>query len=253
MINPMSLEGKIILVTGASSGIGKATAIQLSKLGAKLILVARNRERLEETLNSLEGKDHAYYSFDLSHIESIDGFAKNVTENHGPLNGLVHSAGIGNARTLAMLKNINLKEVMTINFYSFIELVRCFSKKKSFCDGGSIVAVSSISSIKGYKSKTAYNASKAALDSSIRCIAGELANKRIRINSVMPGWVATEMLERYSEETAGIQEGEDTVSKQMLGLVEPIEVANLIAFLLSDATKTITGTSVLIDGGLLQN
>ncbi|MCK9471880.1 MAG: SDR family oxidoreductase [Bacilli bacterium] len=253
MINPMSLQGKIVLVTGASAGIGKATAIQLSKLGAKLILVARNRERLEETLNSLEGKDHAFYSFDLSHISSIEEFAKNVTKNHGSLSGLVHSAGISKARPLTLLKNINLNEIMTINFYSFIEIVRCFSKKKSFCDGGSIVAVSSISSIKGYKSKTAYNASKAALDSSIRCIAGELANKRIRINSVMPGWVATEMLERFSDRTAGIQEGEDTVSKQFLGLVEPIEVANLIAFLLSDATKTITGTSVLIDGGLLQN
>ncbi|MCK9226065.1 MAG: SDR family NAD(P)-dependent oxidoreductase, partial [Candidatus Muirbacterium halophilum] len=82
MINPMSLQGKIVLVTGASAGIGKATAIQLSKLGAKLILVARNRERLEETLNSLEGKDHAFYSFDLSHISSIEEFAKNVTKNH---------------------------------------------------------------------------------------------------------------------------------------------------------------------------
>lgn len=252
MINPMDLTGKRILVTGASSGIGRATAIQLSKLGAKVVMIARREDKLKETLNLLVGRGHGYYTFDLTNIDGIEELIKTIVSDFGMFNGFVHSAGIGKPRPVAMLKYENILEIMNINFYAFVEIVRCITKKKSFAQCGSIVGISSISSIKGYKSKVAYNASKASMDSAIRCMALELADKRIRVNSVMPGWVATGMYSSYVSRTEISAEQNENINRQFLGITEPHEIANVVAFLLSDATNTITGTSLLIDGGLLQ-
>lgn len=249
----MDLTGKTILVTGASSGIGKETSIQLSKLGAKLAIIARNEDNLKKTLALLEGLGHAYYSFDLTEINSIESLINTIVSEQGAFSGFVHCAGIGKARPLSLLKSNDMLDIMSINLFSFIELTRCITKKKSFTQGGSIVGISSISSIKGYKSKIGYNASKASMDSAIRCMALELSNKKIRVNSVMPGWVATEMFDRYLDRSANSIEENENINRQILGLIDPLEVANVVAFLLSDATKTITGTSILIDGGLLQS
>ena len=135
---------------------------------------------------------------------------------------------------------------MNVNFYSFVELVKNCAKKKHINDGASIVVMSSISSIRGYKAKTEYCVSKAAVDAFVRCMALELAERRIRVNSVMAAEVLTPMALKARETNAAVGAADFTAP---LGPSEPYEVANSIAFLLSDATKTITGTSLLIDGG----
>lgn len=252
MINPMDMTGKLVLVTGASSGIGKACAIQLSRLGAKVVMVARREDKLKETLNLLEGEGHLYYPFDLTKIDDIEDLIKTMVINCGIFDGFVYCAGIAPMRPLSMTKYNSLLRTMDINYFAFVEIVRCITKKNNFTKGGSIVGISSVSSIKGRKSMIAYSSSKAAMDSAIRCMAPELRDKKIRVNSIMPGWVATDMYRSYIEDYDHTDETLKRIERQFLGVSEPYEIANTVAFLLSDATKTITGTSILIDGGGLQ-
>ena len=155
-------------------------------------------------------------------------------------------------RPLKMTKKENIIEVMDANLFSFIEIVRCITKKGCFADEGSIVAISSTASIQGKQSKVAYSASKAALDGAIRCLVCDLKKKRIRVNSIMPCWVNTRMYSIYMERHPDTFEVQEIKEKQYMGVTEPIEIANTVAFLLSDAAKTITGTSILIDGGMSQ-
>lgn len=248
MINPMDLTGKTILVTGASDGIGKATSVLLSQLGARVIMVARNEAKLQSAIETLDGSQHRWFIYDLKEIEGIELFIKGLVKELGPFDGFVHCAGIGTMRPLNMLKYTYLHDIMLINFYSFIEVSRCISKKGRFGDKMSIVGISSISSIEGYKAKTAYCASKAAMDGAIRAMAKELAEKNIRINSIIAGFIKTEMFERYKERT-GTQEDDVQFDKYCLGLGEPVDVANAIAFLLSDSSRIITGTGLVVDSG----
>lgn len=251
MINPLDLTGKTILVTGSSSGIGRATAIHLSRLGAKLILIARNEKRLKETLARMEGEGHSIYPFDLKNINGIAQLVDTIVKEQGKLHGLVHCAGIGTMRPLQMTTYDFLHDMLLINFYAFIELVRTIAKKNNHADVSSLVAISSVMSRRGEKSIIAYCASKGALDSAIRALAKELASKNIRINSVVPGVIGTEMAVE-SMDTAGKEEFERNVlASQYLGLGESIDVANAVAFLLSDASKFITGTGLVVDGGYL--
>lgn len=248
MVNPMDLTNKKIIVTGASSGIGKETSILLSKLGAQVLMIARREDKLKETLDKLEGINHRYYCFDLKKIESIEALINKIVKDNGPIDGLVYSAGISNMRPLKMTNYEFLHDMMLINFYSFIEIIRCVTKRDNYNRGMSIVSMSSISGIRGYKSKTAYSATKAALDGAIRSMAKELAEKRIRINSIVAGSIKTEMFERFLEKT-GINEDDTQFNKYCLGLGESTDVANAIAFLLSDASKIITGTGLVVDSG----
>ncbi|WP_169087687.1 SDR family NAD(P)-dependent oxidoreductase [Paenibacillus sp. PL91] len=250
MVNPMDLTGKRILVTGASSGIGRAVAIQLSKLGAIVALVARSSQRLQETLEQMEGTGHQIFPFDLTDIDGIEGWIKKTVSEFGSFNGLAHCAGIGPMRPLQMTNFAFLNNVMTINFYAFIEIVRMMSRKKYYEEGASFVAISSIMSKQGDKTTTAYCASKGALDSSIRPLAKELALKKIRVNSVIPGFIRTNMYTQYAD-TTGESEENQIISRQYLGIGEPTDVANAIAYLLSDASKFITGTGLAVDGGYL--
>ena len=252
MINPMDLTGKRILVTGATGGMGNETAIQLSKLGANIVICGRNEEKLQKVYEMLEGTGHAKYILDLKEINSIEGVIKNMVHECGMFHGFAHCAGIAPMRPLKMTKRENLIEVMDANLFSFLEIVRCITKKGCFADEGSIVAVSSTASIQGKQSKVAYSASKAALDGAIRCLVCDLKKKKIRVNSIMPCWVNTRMYKGYIDRYPDTFEVQEIKEKQYMGVTEPIEVANAIAFLLSDAAKTITGTSLLIDGGMSQ-
>lgn len=246
MQNIIDLSGKKFLITGAGSGIGRATAILASQLGASLTLVDISEDGLNETMAMLQGTGHIKILWDLSEIDSLQEASVRILGSSGSLDGLVHCAGISSRRPIGMLKRDKFDKLMGINFYSFIELVRHLTKRGCFSDGGSIVVMSSISSIRGYKAKTEYCVSKAAVDAFVRCAALELADRRIRVNSVMPAEVLTPMAERAREINNSVCASNFNAP---LGPSSPAEVANTIAFLLSDATRTLTGTSIRIDGG----
>ena len=252
MINPMDLTGKRILVVGATGGIGLASAMQLSRLGANLVITGRNEEKLKKAYEMLEGEGHAAVRLDLGESASIEGSIKEMVHDYGMFHGFLFCAGIAPLRPLKMTKRENMLEVMDANLFSFIEIVRCITKKGCFADEGSIVAISSTASIQGKQSKVAYSASKAAMDGAIRCLVCDLKKRRIRVNSIMPCWVNTRMYQIYMERYPDTFEVQEMKEKQYMGVTDPYEVANTAAFLLSDATRTITGTSILIDGGMSQ-
>lgn len=247
----LELKDKKIIVTGASVGIGLQTAQTLSAHGAKLILIARSRENLESALANLHGNGHSIFSIDLGLVDEIESKSLEILENSGSIDGLVHCAGVRSRRPLAMLKPNILEEVMRVNFFSFIELVRCFSKKGRFNNPFSIVGVSSIAAISGGPGVTAYAASKAAMEGAVRCLAAELAPKGIRINTVQPAQINTPAFKELVENNAN---GEDkTLARQYLGLGETEDIAHSIAFLLSSKSKFITGTALPVDGGYLSS
>lgn len=245
-MNIIDLTGKLIIITGSGSGIGRETAIIASKLGAKVVLLDISKEGIYETMQQLEGEGHSMYIVDLCDMSHIAPLVKEVVESFGKISGIVHCAGISSRKPLNVLSKDGFSKVMDINFYSFVELVKQATKKRYFEDGGSVVVMSSISSIKGYKAKTEYCVSKAAVDAFVRCMAAELADRRIRVNSVMAAEVLTPLALKARETNAFVGASDFNAP---LGPSEPYEVANTIVFLLSDATKTITGTSLLIDGG----
>ena len=255
MVNPMDLTGKTILISGATGGIGQATAIRLSELGASVVLIDVFRDRINELLPrlvSIDEQRHSGYYINLRDIDSIEGTMKDICAECGVLHGFVHCAGIAPMRPFSMTKYDSILPAMQINFFSFVEIVRCITQKKRFADGGSIVAMSSTGSIHGKPTKTAYSASKAAIDAAIRCMVCDLQKHKIRINSVMPSWVNTNMFADFMRDYPDSRDIKEIEERQYMGVSDPIEVANVIAFLLSDATKTITGTSILMDGGILQ-
>lgn len=247
MINPMDLSGKRILITGASSGIGKDTAIYLSRLGAHIALIARREKALQDVLSIMEGPGHSYYIMDLSDISSIEGNITKIIETEGSFDGMVHCAGVGDNRPLRQLKYENAHNIMLVSYYAYLELVRVMTKRGSYNSGFSIVGVSSIATQTCRPSQTAYAAAKSAMDAMMRCLALELSPKGIRINNVAPAMIATEMYETFKrkynyDESHMKREGR-------MGVGETVDVANAIAFLLSDAAKFITRSCVEISGG----
>lgn len=246
MNNIINLTNKTFVVTGAGSGIGREAAKVLSEQGAKVVMLDLNQVGLDETKALLTGEGHIIRTVDLTSFENLPELVKGIIAETGAVDGLVHCAGISSRKPLNVLRPEGFSKVMDVNFYSFEELTRLFSKRGNMNDGGSIVVMSSISSIRGYKAKAEYCVSKAAVDAFVRCMALELAPKMIRINSVMAAEVLTPLALK-ARETNAMVGAADFVAP--LGPSEPYEVANTIAFLLSDATKTITGSSILIDGG----
>lgn len=243
MYNPYSLEGKTILITGASSGIGRATAIECSKLGAKVVITARNEVRLKETLDALEGKGHQMICFDLNDTGKLDEFVAQLPA----LQGLVSNAGTNKISPITFIKEDDLKEVYQVNTFSPILLLRMLLKKKKLEKDSSVVFTSSLSGIGTVGTGNGvYASSKGALSMFVKVAALELAGKKIRVNAVCPGMIQTPM----------IQEG--AVSEQLIkGLAdypigrygEPNDVAYAIIYLLSGASSWVTGTNMVIDGG----
>ena len=245
----MSLKEKNILVIGASSGIGRSIAVLCSKLGANIILVARNEDKLKQTLSMLDSGEHSVVPFDLTHIDQMESLLNICINNGQKLDGLAYSAGVGPVTPIGSTNYKKALDIFNINYFAFIELVKFYSKQK-YSNGGSIVAVSSISSFVGLKGSSIYCGSKGALDSSIKALALELAPKNIRINSVAPSHIKTDMLNSVVD-IMGEEHGNALEAKQPLGLGNGDDVANVVAFLLSEAARFITGTSIIADGGYL--
>lgn len=244
----MDLDGKLVLVTGASSGIGRETAIFLSECHARLVLVARNRERLEETASLLHGSGHRIEVCDLTAADEIPAWIKGLCEELGPLHGLVHSAGVHSALPLRILTTEKLESVMRVNVSAALMLAKGFRQKGCSAAGSALVLVSSAAALVGEAGVSAYAASKAALIGLSRSLAVELASQRIRVNCVAPGVVQTEMSDRLRgaltpEQFAALE------AKHPLGLGSARDVAHAIGFLLAETGRWITGTTLVIDGG----
>ena len=248
MINPMDLTGKRILVTGASSGIGRACAILASRLGASVVLAARDEKRMRETLELMSGLGHMETTFDLMDIEHYEALFNRFSVDQ-KLNGIIHAAGVCPVMPIQSVSYAAIMTAMTINYYSFLELAKYFSKKK-YSAGGSIVGLSSVSSVAGWSGGSLYAGTKGAMDSTVRSLAIELAPKQIRVNSVVPSNIRTPMLDEIIA-VGGDDAVKQILAKQPLGLGEPEDVANAVVFLLSDAARFITGTQMVVDGGYL--
>lgn len=249
MINPMDLAGKHIVVTGASSGIGQQICIQASKLGARVSLIARNEEKLKFTISQMEGINHSYYCCDLMNVSEIETLVKTIVETNGPIDGVVHSAGISTNRPIKMLKNSFVEDMMTIHYFSFIELIRCFSSKNNYNEGAVFIGVSSVAAFRAEKSQAAYAAAKGAMNSVIHPLARELAVKNIRINTIAFGMVDTEMYRRDFIDVGG--NNDELIKTQFLGIIDSVYAANAVCFMLSDVCKYLTGQTICYDAGSL--
>lgn len=245
MYNPFSLSGKTILVTGASSGIGRATAIECSKMGACIVLTARNEQRLKETLCQLEGKGHQYIVADLTNEDEI----KQLVEQIPGLDGVVLNAGVGGLYPVISISASKLQEMQQINLNAPILLTRMLVKKHKLNNPSSIVFTSSAAGV--YRTSIGnaiYASTKCGIDAFMRTAALELASRGIRCNSVNPAMVETELLKQIS-----ISEEEKEKNLQRYPLHrygKPEEIAFAIIYLLSDASAWVTGTALKIDGGL---
>lgn len=249
MINPMQLSGKQIIVTGASSGLGRQVCITLSQLGAKVILVARNEKKLQQTLSLMDHREHNVFVFDVNQVDEIEGFVKDIVEKCGKIDGFVHCAGIGTVKPLSQTKYSFMQEMMNIHVFSFIEFVRIISKKRYSNEGGSIIAISSAGTKHSDKGKTAYATTKGALDSAVLPLAIELGSSRkMRVNTINPGWIKTDMYYGFIQEF-GQERMDEIENEHILGAAEPVDIANIIAFLLSDAANKITGQNIFADSG----
>lgn len=251
MINPMELTGKTVLVTGASSGIGRATAICCSKLGARVVITGRDEGRLTETKNALAGSGHVAMTQELTSREGLDSFFRAIVEQTGPLDGMVHCAGVPGVIPLKALSRQKLESVMEVNFYSFVELVRQFGKKKYSTDGASIVGISTPLVRRPRAYEMAYIASKAALEAAVPVMAMELKKRGIRVNSVSPGSVRTRMVEQLIKELGNEERMESAAKDSISGWLTPDEIAAVCAFLLGDGASAITACNIPADGGIL--
>lgn len=247
-MNLVNLIGKRILITGASSGIGRACAVEAASLGASVVLTGRRADALDETWRRMDGSDrHTIVSGDISD----PAFIASLPTATGKLDGLVHAAGIGPMCPIGFVDTAFVESVFKTNYLAFLELVKVYSKLKNRASKMSMVAISSIAASAGWAGVSVYAGSKGALSASVRALAMELAPKGVRVNSVSPSNIKTPMYEAGAGALNDEPSMQEFLKKQPLGLGLPEQVAAPICFLLSDAASFITGVDLPVDGGYL--
>ena len=244
-MNPFSLYNKTILVTGASSGIGKAIAITCSQMGARLIITGRNEIRLLETLNQLEGeKEHLVFFADMTNEAELAALIEFIPK----LDGIVSNAGIASPMVLQQMDEADINKILQINTLAPINLIRQILQNKKLNKASSIVFISSINGNNcSYIGSTIYASSKAALNGFAKSLALELAPREIRVNCINPGMIETELLQSSAIDEVDLINDKQKYPLKRYG--KPEEVAFATIYLLSDASKWVTGSSILIDGG----
>ena len=248
MENPFSLEGKCILVTGASSGIGRGIAVACAKMGARVVINGRNEQRLVETLSMLEGENHIIIAADLATQEGVDSLVATCPE----INGFVHSAGVLKLCTVKSVNRQNLEESISTNTIAPIMVTNGLVRKKKLRANSSIVYISSMSGVFiGGTGEISYSATKGALSGYMKTAALELAPRKIRINCICPALVPTDLSRQYHEIVPEEILRAEIPSKYPLGRMGTTEdVGNAAIFLLSEASSWVTGINFVLDGGL---
>ena len=250
MYNPFTLENKVIIVTGASSGIGAQCAIDCSKMGAKVVLVARNEERLKQTLSLMEGEGHWVLPLGLSTSTGLKEAIKEVVGKVGKINGVVNCAGMSSVTPLKLVTDEWLDQFLRTNVYSALNISKEVPRVGNYDkeNGCSIIFLASIMGLCGEKCKTMYSATKGALIAAARSMACELAKNKVRVNVVSPGAIETPINAKLPH-MADPELRKELESKHLLGLGECADIANACIYLLSDAAKWVTGQNFIVDGG----
>ena len=244
MSTPFDLAGKQILVTGASSGIGRETCETIARMGATVIATGRNAERLQETVSRLEGTGHRHVATDLVTAAGRDELCAYLPR----INGVVHSAGVSKFIPFKLISEAELRAVGSINYEAPVLLTQQLLKKKLIAEGGSILFVASIAGLCGTKATALYAGTKGALIAMVRVLALECAGQKVRANCIAPGIVHSPMGTNV-EETMSSESFKEYEKLFPLGYGTPDDVANTAAFMLSDASRWMTGTTLVLDGG----
>lgn len=246
--NPFSLQGKRILVTGSTSGLGKTIAITCAHMGAELIVTGRDGERLAHALAQLQtisARAHLAVQADLTQARGRDALV--AAAGQAPLDGVVHSAGISRLSPVRMITEQHLREVQAINVDAPMLLTQALLKRNLVATDGSMVFIASIAAHIGVPGVAAYSGTKAALLAMVRCLAMEVVKRRIRANCLSPALVETPLLDATATMIGSMEQER---SNYPLGFGKPQDVAHAAIFMLSDASRWITGTTLVMDGGL---
>ena len=241
--NPFSLEGKNILITGASSGIGKGIAIACSKMGANVIINGRNEKRLQETMTEMEGDENLQIVADLCNASQLSEMVEELPK----LDGIVHCAGIGQRVLCKQLQETDIDSVMNINFKAPVMLQTEILKQKKINNGASVVFIASIASWSPSLGNSMYSASKGAIVSYSNCLALELAPRKIRVNCISPAMVWTDLITNDGIDVEALKEDEKKYPLKRYGT--PEDIAGLVLYMLSDVSSWMTGSNVKISGG----
>lgn len=249
MQNPFILENKNIIVTGASSGIGRQVAVSCSQMGARVVLIGRNRERLAETLSQMEGKGHQMVCYDLTDLKHQKELVADIVDQQGQVHGLVNCAGISTILPLKLMKAETIEGFFRTNVYAAIELTRQVLNVKNVSEeGASVIFFGSVMGVVGENAKSLYSMTKGALIAGARSLAIEYAPRKIRFNVVSPGVVET-AINKFQPYLADPEKRKATAAMHPLGIGTTEDVANACVYLLSDASRWITGQNLVIDGG----
>lgn len=242
------LAGRHILVTGASSGLGRATAIALADAGARLALMGRDMDRLQETQASLAGDGHSIHALAFKDLETTADAVKAIATESGAFDGIFHSAGLELVRPMRMFKNDHAASLFEAALFGSLGIARAAASRGVLNDGASLVFMSSVAGLRGTAGMVGYSTSKAAVDGMVRSLACELAPRRVRANSIAAGAVETEMHDRLAK-TLGDAAIGDYERRHLLGFGRTDDIANAALFLLGDGARWITGTTMSVDGG----
>lgn len=254
-VNPMDLTGRRVLVTGATGGIGWATAELCAKLGACLIVSGRDVDRLADARSRLpvftkDTEPHISAPYDLSDVDGLPAWLKDLSKSYGPIDGIAHVGGVQATRPIRMTDHAFMDEVMAVNLFAALALAKGFRQKGVHSDQASLVFVSSSAALRTAPGNVVYAASKGGVVSATKGLGVELLRDGVRVNCVAPAMIETDMAERFRNSISD-EAYQRVIDMHPLGIGQPEDVANAIAFLLSDASKWMTGSVMCVDGGFL--
>ncbi len=246
--NPFSLADKGIVITGASSGIGQECAIICSKLGARLALIVRNQERLNNTLASLDGLGHVAIPADLTLADDMSSLPQNINNKIGKIDGIINSAGISTTLPFKLVSNDEMQRFFATNLFGAMNLTRELVKTKFSNNGASIIFIASIMGVVGERGKSLYSMTKGALIAATKSLSCELAKRSIRVNCISPGAILTPINAKLPH-MADPELRSKLEAKHPLGLGHTEDIAYACAYLLSDTSRWVTGQNLIVDGG----